>query len=72
MRILSDTEKDTAGPWAPSRNVVSYTTIRLTAPLLWLDAGCLGIKKPPGLCGREVLRRQRSALKSGDLPRQFR
>jgi len=28
MRTLSDAEKDTAGPWAPSRSVVSYTTTR--------------------------------------------
>src|SRR5712691_12191035 len=50
MRTLSDAENDTAGPCAPSRSVVSYTTIRRAAPGLpgW-SLGGFGIKKPPGL-----------------------
>src|SRR2546427_8751639 len=40
MRSLSGAEKDTAGPCAPSRRVVSYMTIFLA-----------DIKKPPDLLG---------------------
>src|SRR5256886_10505833 len=57
MRSLSGAEKDTAGPCAPSRSVVSYTTIFLA-----------DIKKPPDLLGREVHRISDCALSRGASP----
>src|SRR2546423_13174376 len=57
MRSLSAAEKDTAGPCAPSRSVVSYTTIFLA-----------DIKKPPDLLGREVPRTSDCALSRGASP----
>src|SRR5438874_8941387 len=57
MRSLSAAENDTAGPCAPSRSVVSYTTIFLA-----------DIKKPPDLLGREVHRISDCALSRGASP----
>src|SRR2546425_6524552 len=58
MRSLSAAEKDTAGPCAPSRSVVSYMTIGFRAD----------IKKPPDPSGWEVNRHQRRALRRGTSP----
>src|SRR5438477_1217057 len=58
MRSLSAAEKETAGPCAPSRRVVSYTTIGFRAD----------IKKTSRPFGWEVNRHQRRALSRGTSP----